>query len=66
MISVTVEDNGKGFISQKGQMKIEESGIGLQNVKSRIDMLDGKLDILSDQKSCTSIHIEIPVLAKAR
>ncbi len=65
MVSVTVEDNGKGFISQTEPMKIEESGIGLRNVKSRIDMLDGKFDILSDQKSGTSIHIEIPVLANA-
>jgi two-component system, NarL family, sensor kinase len=63
MVSVTVEDNGKGFISEKGPMEIDESGIGLRNVKSRIDMMDGKLDILSDQKSGTSIHIEIPILA---
>ncbi len=65
MVSVTVEDNGKGFISEKGPMEIDESGIGLRNVKSRIDMMDGKLDILSDQKSGTSIHIEIPILVHA-
>ncbi|TVQ83228.1 MAG: hypothetical protein EA393_15710 [Bacteroidetes bacterium] len=65
MVSVTVEDNGKGFVSNKEQMKIEESGIGLRNVKSRIDMVDGKLNILSDQRSGTSIHIEIPVLLQA-
>jgi two-component system, NarL family, sensor kinase len=63
MVSVTVEDNGKGFISGKGKIESDESGIGLRNVKSRIDMMDGKLDILSDQKSGTSIHIEIPILA---
>ena len=65
IVSVTVEDNGKGFISEKGPMEIDESGIGLRNVKSRIDMMDGKLDILSDQKSGTSIHIEIPILVHA-
>ena len=47
-------------------MEIDESGIGLRNVKSRIDMMDGKLDILSDQKSGTSIHIEIPILLHAQ
>ena len=51
-VSLTVEDNGKGFDVSNAQ-----NGIGLANIRSRADYLDGKLDIRSDQKG-TSVHLE--------
>ena len=52
-ISLTVEDNGKGFDvnSQK------KEGIGLASIQHRVDYLKGKLDITSDSNG-TSTHLE--------
>lgn len=54
LISLTVEDNGKGF-----DMNTIESykGIGLQNLQNRVDYLNGKMDMKSDSKG-TSVLIE--------
>ncbi len=50
---ITVEDNGKGF-----DVKNSNNGIGLQNIKSRINFLKADLDINSSTKG-TSFTIEI-------
>jgi two-component system NarL family sensor kinase len=55
-LSVTVEDDGKGFdpvILQKAK------GIGWTNIQSRIDFLKGKLDVQSATGRGTSVHIEL-------
>lgn len=54
-LSITVEDDGKGFdplILQKVK------GIGWTNIKSRIDFLKGILDVQSEAGKGTSVHIE--------
>ena len=54
-LSLTVEDNGKGFdtlVLQKSE------GIGWSNIRNRVDFLKGKLDVQSDQARGTSVHIE--------
>lgn len=43
-IQLTVEDDGKGF----NKDKIETLGLGLANVKSRVEYLSGELDMQSD------------------
>ncbi len=50
---ITVEDNGKGF-----DVNTSNNGIGLQNIKSRINFLKADLDINSNAKG-TSFTIEI-------
>jgi two-component system, NarL family, sensor kinase len=55
-ITVTVEDDGKGF-----DIAAVSTGDGLKNVQSRIDYLKGSCDIKSDKGNGTSINIEIPV-----
>ena len=55
-ISVTVEDDGKGFdpaILDRAQ------GIGWSNIRNRVEFLKGKLDIRSAPDKGTSVHIEI-------
>ena len=58
MVFITVEDNGVGF-----PMEIldEESkvGVGLNNVKIRVNYLHGKLDIRSEEGRGTSVDIEL-------
>ncbi|MEZ4905820.1 MAG: sensor histidine kinase [Spirosomataceae bacterium] len=53
-ITLTVEDDGKGFDAAN------KEGAGLKNVKSRVDYLQGSLEIDSTLGSGTSITVEIP------
>lgn len=58
---ITVEDDGKGFDATHLD-KVE--GIGLNNIKSRVEYLKGKIEILSERnKRGTSINIELYVTA---
>jgi len=58
---ITVEDDGKGFDATHLD-KVE--GIGLSNIKSRVEYLKGKIEILSERnKRGTSINIELNVTA---
>ena len=54
-ISLMVEDNGVGMDSHK-----TPSGIGLDNMKSRVSQLKGTLNIDSIQGRGTTISIQIP------
>ena len=57
-IDITVEDNGIGF-----DMALLEpnEGIGLKNIKSRVDFLNGQLDIDSRPGGGTVIAFYIPL-----
>lgn len=56
-ISVTIEDNGKGFDKNKANLK---SGIGLSNIYSRVEFLKGTVDIDSTEGKGTLVAIHIP------
>jgi len=58
MLTVTVEDNGKGFNTKQVH---ENDGIGLRNVEARVKLLHGKTDIRSVPGKGTSVLVEIPV-----
>lgn len=45
-LQLTVEDDGKGFDPKT----LKSDGIGLQNVQSRIDYLNAKMDFVSNEK----------------
>jgi len=53
-INLIVEDHGQGF-----HYKEKSSGLGLQNIKSRIDALNGKINIDSVKGRGTIINIDI-------
>ena len=55
-ISITVEDDGKGFDPQKLD---NGRGIGWINIRSRVDYLKGKIDTRSRSGEGTSVHIEL-------
>jgi signal transduction histidine kinase len=57
-LTVTVEDDGKGFNAAVLDQPI---GMGWSNIKSRVDFLKGKLDIMSTPETGTSVHIEMDV-----
>ncbi|WP_166967389.1 tetratricopeptide repeat-containing sensor histidine kinase [Yeosuana marina] len=57
---ITVEDNGQGFDTNSS-----ENGIGLQNIKSRVNFLKANLDISSSKKGTTfSIEIDLNKIKK--
>lgn len=53
---ITVEDNGKGF----SIAHIPKSSRGLKNIQSRVDILNGKMEINSSDKG-TNVNIELYV-----
>jgi signal transduction histidine kinase len=55
-ISITVEDDGKGF---DPVILKERRGIGWSNIQSRIEYLKGKLDVQSEPGKGTSVLIEL-------
>ncbi|WP_207532447.1 PAS domain-containing sensor histidine kinase [Desertivirga arenae] len=55
-ISLSVEDNGKGF----DPGKIEGRGIGLTALKGRIELMGGTLNISSNVNGGTVISIQLP------
>lgn len=55
---ITVEDNGRGF--DTGQLQ-NVKGIGLHNLKSRVDFLKGRIEIISSPGEGTTVNIEIEI-----
>lgn len=53
-ISVTIEDNGKGFDKNNVDLK---AGIGLSNIYSRVEFLKGSVDIDSSEGKGTLVAI---------
>lgn len=56
ILSITVEDDGKGFDTLTLK---NEKGIGWTNIQNRVEFLKGKLDINSQPGKGTSVHIEL-------
>jgi signal transduction histidine kinase len=59
-ISATVEDNGQGFNTMDRQ-KIE--GIGLKNIRSRVEFLKGTVDFDSSLGKGTLVAIHVPAVS---
>jgi two-component system, NarL family, sensor kinase len=55
---LTVEDNGIGFNTHDLD---KHSGLGLKNIKNRIDLLDGKLELKTGRGKGTIYNIELLV-----
>ncbi|MCF2490909.1 tetratricopeptide repeat-containing sensor histidine kinase [Dyadobacter sp. CY347] len=53
-IHLTIIDNGNGMVEPSRQ------GVGLKNVKNRVESLRGKVQIISQQPSGLKVDIEIP------
>jgi two-component system NarL family sensor kinase len=57
-ITVTIEDNGKGFdTADQGRFK----GIGLKNITSRVEYLKGSVEISSSPGKGTLVAIYVPL-----
>lgn len=56
-IELEINDNGQGFDLEQ----VKESGLGLRNIESRINMIDGKLDYFSEIDKGTTAKITIDI-----
>lgn len=54
ILSITVEDNGVGFTAEK----LIEEGVGIASLRSRVQIMRGKIDIVSNPGEGVSIYIE--------
>jgi two-component system, NarL family, sensor kinase len=57
-LSITIEDDGKGF---DASILKQSKGIGWTNIQHRIEFLKGKLDVNSEPGKGTSVHIELNI-----
>ena len=57
IIDIEIMDNGKGFDVQKAR---ETQGYGLYNMRERIDIVGGVLELASEPKKGTTVKIHIP------
>ncbi|MBL0134579.1 MAG: hypothetical protein IPP79_11530 [Chitinophagaceae bacterium] len=57
-LSVTVEDDGKGFDTS---ILTHSKGIGWTNIQNRIEFVKGHLDLQSRPGEGTSYHMEFPL-----
>lgn len=57
-LTITIKDDGKGFKKKKGK-----KGIGMRNIASRIEKLNGTWDIISDLGKGTKITIALPLVS---
>lgn len=55
-LSLTVEDNGKGFDTKKLETA---PGVGWLNIRSRVSYLDGRLDLRSEPGQGTSVTVDM-------
>lgn len=58
-LHLILEDNGKGFL-----MEGSKDGIGLQNIKSRVESMHGSLNYDSKIERGTIVTIKIPLIQK--
>jgi len=58
ILSITVEDNGKGFDTN---ILKTNKGIGWVNIQNRVEFLKGKLDIKTKEGKGTSVQIELNI-----
>ena len=62
-VTIRIEDDGKGFDLQKAMRKPSSSsgGMGLRNMRERIELLQGSFFIHSEEGKGTFIEVEAPL-----
>ncbi len=55
-VYISVEDNGKGFVFDEAMQSAR--GIGLSNIKNRVELLNGQLEIDAAPEKGASFHID--------
>jgi PAS domain S-box-containing protein len=61
LLTFTVNDNGSGIPAGYQDHRSFRAGTGLNNIKERVDLHNGRMQIISQKKSGTELLIEIPL-----
>jgi signal transduction histidine kinase len=59
-LTITVEDNGKGFDVSSMQSAENNRGLGLRNMMNRMALINGSIKINSNANEGTNAAIELP------
>ncbi len=59
-ITLTVEDDGKGFDLTKQKEMLLNGHLGLQNIMDRVKIMDGKIEFDSKKEKGTLVIIDVP------
>ncbi|MCB0738111.1 MAG: tetratricopeptide repeat protein [Bacteroidetes bacterium] len=59
-LTFSAKDNGKGFDQKSNSNNV---GIGWSNIKARLQLLNGRLNVVSSPGNGTEVFIEIPMAA---
>ena len=57
-ISLSISDNGKGFDNVAGRSR---KGVGLHNISNRVQLLNGKVNMITSPGSGCKLNILIPI-----
>ena len=60
-VQLSIEDNGKGFDTDKKSSDNELYGFGLSTMKERAWLLNGTFSLISEEGSGTKIYVNVPV-----
>ena len=60
MISIDIEDNGKGFSEDEVEKK-NDKHFGISVMSERVNLIEGKIVIHSNIGAGTKVHIEVPL-----
>lgn len=59
---LTISDDGRGFDNNHdSDPGLWKNGLGIVNMKDRIEALNGKFSLASEKGKGTAIHIELPL-----
>jgi two-component system NarL family sensor kinase len=57
-LTLTIKDNGKGF--NEAELTKAKTGLGLSNIRKRVALIGGKIDIITSNLSGACIKIVVP------
>ena len=60
-VSILISDNGKGFSMSKYKSSKEKQGLGLAGITERVKLLNGTLEIETEERRGTKLKIMIPI-----
>jgi len=52
-VNLIIQDNGKGIVASKG-------GFGLRSMKERVQLVNGKVEVITSPGSGVRLHVEVP------
>jgi signal transduction histidine kinase len=61
-VQITVSDRGTGFgTAARGEARGSHTGSGLWNVKRRLDMIGGRIEVESAPGTGTTVRLSVPL-----